>query len=69
MREEETGRLGDKAMKRTGESSVAFCPILLVAPSPSRPVAPSLSRSGLKIRIEGLKKIWKKRYEEKLKLS
>jgi hypothetical protein len=29
----------------------------------------SISPPGLKIRIEGLKKIWKKRYEEKLKLS
>jgi hypothetical protein len=54
-------------MKKRGEYSDAFCPILLVAQSPRRPVA--LIGFGPKIRTAGLKKIWKKRYEEKLKHS
>jgi hypothetical protein len=53
-----TGRLGDGATRRMGQKATLLSP-----------VAQSLSRSRLKIRIEGLKKIWKKRYEEKLKLS
>ena len=62
--------------RREGEKEID---VELPSPSPISAVPSSLrslrslglsiSPSGLKIRIGGLKKIWKKRYEEKLKLS
>src|SRR6266511_2346789 len=74
------GRQGDKGTRGQGEGEkisrssfplFSLSPCLLVSPSPCLLVSPSPcpSPSGLKIRIESLKKIWKKRYEEKLKLS
>jgi hypothetical protein len=78
--DKETRRQGDKEKGRKFSiplftSSpcllVSLSPCLLVplSPCPLVPLSLSISPSGLKIRIEGLKKIWKKRYEEKLKLS
>jgi hypothetical protein len=67
-----TRRQGDKGTrgqadkaKRGKEEREIFYP----SPSLLVPLSPCPSPSGPKIRIEGLKKIWKKRYEEKLKLS
>src|SRR5262245_54430072 len=58
---------GDKAKSGKEEREIfSHSPCPLVSPSPCslRPLRP-----GMKIRRVGLKKIWKKRYEEKLKLS
>jgi hypothetical protein len=73
--DKERGRGGDKGTRGQGDKgrgekeewdifSPSPCPLV----SPSPPLLVPLRR-GPKIRIEGLKKIWKKRYEEKLKHS
>src|SRR5262245_23739371 len=68
----ERGRQGDKGTRGKGEKTTGkfstFC-LVPLSPCLHLPLSLSVPPSGLKIRIEGLKKIWKKRYEEKLKLS
>jgi hypothetical protein len=66
----EAGRWGDEENGRRRRRFLPHFPHLPISPSPHLPVSMSPCRHRrLKIRMGRLKKIRKKRYEEKLKLS